>query len=367
MGNSKVDCMTLPSQNQFNFQRSQSLVLAFTFQLAHLLKGHVPLLKSLQILHKNFTKTSLATVIQLLIAAVNCGNTLSEALRLQSHLFSSAYIAIVHSGEKASSLSEALWHMGKLMEHSERFYKKLRNSLIYPVIVLNVGMVLVIGIVIFIIPQFEQLFQDISDKPNFPWLTQKLFQLSHYLQHSYLLISFVAAGLLIGLLSLSKKESLRLHSDKMLFKVPYFGSLYLRGSLVRMSRTLHLLLTNKILLTEALSLTMHTVQNRYLKMIWKQVIVNVQQGSTLATSLAYQPLIPSAFTEIIYQGEMTGTTPSACKLAADLFEEAVEHQLLTFTTWLEPLLVIFLALFIGSIIFALFLPLMALVESVNFI
>lgn len=348
-----------------SYRSQKKYVYTFTNQITRLLKGHITLFKSLKIVSESFRKTSFEPVILSLINLINNGHTLSEALATFPKIFTPTYQAIITSGEKASSLLLAFEYLLNLEAQMRTFRRQLKNILIYPCIVLLVTVLMFFGILLCIVPQLENLYSELHIFKQLPYVTHILFTTSAYLRtYPKLLLLFVSI-LMLSIYGFSYHKSVRKYSHIWILKLPFIGPLYIKIVVTQIGRTLGALLNNKVPLVEALNLIEESLSNESIRATWKQIEYRVQEGATLATSLLYQTLFPNLFVEILYQGELTSTLAEGCISVAEVYEAEISYQLKLCLSWIEPIFMISIALFVCLLIMSLFLPIINLMQNLG--
>ncbi len=351
----------LPPQKKI----SSKTLLLFTTQLATLLQAGMPLLPTLVMLKKQQSQKHFKKIIADLIASLYEGKTFSSALSEYPIIFSHDYRSMVIAGEQGGILGEALHQLVILHEKRQRLHEKLFSILLYPSIVL-IASLLILGVLFFfVVPKFEAIFSELFSDKTLPALTQAILNFSRTVMlHPRLLL--IGSILLLGGISLFFKTDLGLlWRDRSLLKMPYFKTLFQKHILARFTRTVGTLLTHGVPLLQALELGKENTGSRSVDALFQNVHDSIQSGNSIAASLRQHPFFPLIVINMMEVGEATGQLPRMLLNLADLYEEEIEIAMKRFLAILEPTIILVLAFLIGTIIVALFLPLVTMMGEIG--
>jgi type IV pilus assembly protein PilC len=336
----------------------------YTRKLAVLLRAGVPLVAALRLLLRQvLPRDGLFLLLESQIRHLEQGGTFSASLRLFPRVFDRMYEALVTTGEKSGSLAEVMERLALHLERSHTLRRKLRASLTYPMVVLVVALGIGAGMFFWVVPQFECLFEGLLKGAELPLLTRGVLGMSRVLKsHPMALIS---GGIMIWFLfrALLSREALRLGLDRMLLSMPVFGRWEQARQLSRFCATLALLMESAVPIMDAFATALRVPSNRQIRVILGSVRQNVGDGMGLGLSMTTQGQLPDDLVAMVEVGEHSGNVAGMLGHLARLYEEESERGLDALCSLVEPALMIWLAVGIGSMVVALFLP---LVEVMRF-
>lgn len=337
----------------------------FTHHLAILIQAGLPLLPSLAILEKQLGKTKLNQAITNIIAALHEGKSFSNALGEYPALFSKDYRSMVQAGERGGVLGDVLYQLALLVHQRQKLHQKLFSILLYPLIVLIAAGLILGALFLFVVPQFEHIFTEILSEKPLPFLTQFILTLEHDISHHPYSLAFGSLFLLGSAFFFSKTTSGRLWRDQLLLKTPFINQLFQKAILARFARTAGMLLANGVPLLQALALGKETTGSPATDHLFEAVSLSIEQGASMTASLRQHSFFPPLIINMVEVGESTGQLPQMLLNVATYYEEELEHLLDRLLTLLEPCLILILALITGTVIIALFLPLVTLIGDIG--
>lgn len=334
---------------------STEALTAFTRQLATLLDAGIPLLRALRSTGEQEESRRLTRVVDQLIVDIEGGFSFSEALTRHPKVFSRIYITMIRAGEASGTLESTLARLAEFMERAARLRGKIKSALIYPIAVLFVAFAILTIMTIFVIPKFREVFRELSGA-GLPAFTEYVLNISGILKHNLVYIISVAAGLIAGYKLVQAHSRGHMMIDRIKLKLPVVGRIVRKAAIARFARTLGVLLQNGVPMLQSLSIVRDTASN----MVLAQAIQNthdlVQDGETLTAPLQGSRVFPSTVISMIDVGEQSGALPDMLLKIADNYEEEVDRSVAAALSLLEPMLIIFLAVIVGVVVVALFLP-----------
>ena len=334
----------------------------FTRQLATLLRAGMPLLRGLEVLARQERSQVLRRVIEALAEAIQSGGTLSEAMAQHPHAFDRLYINMVKAGEAGGMLDVVLDRLARFQEKSQQLKGKITNAMVYPLIVMVVAGFILAGLLVFVVPKFNQIFADLLKGAPLPPLTQLVLTISDAVKNHYLVaLGFIAALGLAGWAFRRTPGGARL-LDAWTVKLPLFGELFLKAIIARFGRTLGTLLSSGVPILPALLITRDTCGNSRVADAVTEVHDRVKEGAPVARPLEATQVFPPMVTSMIDVGEHTGQLPEMLGKVAELYEDEVDNAVAGLSSLIEPILLLFLALIVGTIVIALFLPIIRIVQ-----
>jgi type IV pilus assembly protein PilC len=332
----------------------------FTRQLATLVNVGMPFLRGLRLLHEQEGSAALKSVIAEIARTVETGGTVSEALAAHPKVFSPLYINMVRAGEMGGVLEEVLRRQAEFMEKGMRIKSKVKAAMFYPAAVLLVAAGILTLLLVFVIPRFQSVFEGLVPGRSMPGFTLAVLQTSEFFkQHLLVLGLAVAAAVAVFELFVQTRAGRRWY-DGFKLAMPVVGNVVSKVSLAKFTRTLGTLLSSGVPILQALSIVKETAGNVVVSRMISRLHDNVKEGGTLAEPFKAAQLFPAMVGGMVEVGEQTGALPDMLMKIADTSDEDVDNAVTAMTSLLEPVMIIFLAVVVGSIVIAMFLPLMVL-------
>jgi type IV pilus assembly protein PilC len=330
----------------------------FAVQLSTLLKAGVPLLRSLEIIQKGITNIFFREVLGQMRKKVSEGGTFSNALRNYPHVFPWIWVNLVGVGETTGKLPECLEEIAHYQEAAARIKQKVITAFFYPGILTTAVVGALIFLLLFIIPKFSAIF--VAQKMQLPVLTQVVVAASDILRLHFLwVVGFVAAAI-AALVYTSRVPSIKMSYDKIALRAPLFGSILMQVAVIRFTRSLGTLLRAGVQILQALEIAGRLVENMFIEAGIKRVSQQVRSGQGLGVQLEARKIFPVFMTQLITVGEESGQLDRFLDLLSNYYEEQVDTFLTRLTTLLEPVLLVFMGGVIGTIVVAMFLPIIDL-------
>jgi type IV pilus assembly protein PilC len=341
------------------------ILMIFTRQLATLIDSGLPLLRSLNVLAKQERDKLLKSTINKLADSVQSGSTFSDALALHPRIFNDLYVNMVKAGEVGGVLELVLNRLAEFQEKAAKIKNKVVAAMVYPAIVMTMAIGIMTFLLIFIVPRFELIFHDIlGDKP-LPPVTRFVIGVSDFVQHR----GVVLFGLIIALVALYKMIGRtrrgRLIIDKFKLRMPLFGNLNRKTAISRFARTLGTLVTSGVPILQALNITRETAGNAAIALAIGHVHDSVKEGESIVQPLEASKQFPPMVVSMIDVGEETGKLPEMLLKVADVYDDEVDNAVVALTSALEPIMIVFLAVVVGTIVLALFTPLISIITGLQ--
>jgi len=322
-------------------------MLLFTRELADLLSSGMTLGRALHTQAKRDSKTTSAIIIPRLRDEVVQGSSLSDALKIYPDSFPKLYISMVRAGEASGALAEALAGLCAHYERVQEARNKVITAMIYPAIVLGVGVLSVIGLMIFIIPKFSTVFDDLGSTMPLP--TRILLGISDGMIHHGWLILLVLGGAGIAFHRFLQTPGGQKWKDARMLKMPVVCKITQANAFAHFSRTLETLIRNGVPILKALTISEETVGNSVIAEEIAAARSRVTDGSSIAGPLAAGGIFPELLTDMLAVGEETGDLPHALAQITRRYDEELDFSIKILTTVLEPILLLVMALFIGFV------------------
>ncbi|MSR72735.1 MAG: pilus assembly protein PilC [Opitutia bacterium] len=364
-GAAKPVVAAAPAKKSFSFGSKVSAedVTTMTRQLATLIVAGLPLLRALELIHKQERNLHFKEVLGLIAESVSQGNNLSEALAAHPKVFDRLFINMVKAGEAGGVLDKVLDRLAKFREKAQRIQKKVKSAMVYPGVVVSVAVVIVYILMVKVVPSFQKLLS--SQKLALPPLTQFVVGISTALTDYWYVTPFVIFGIYYGMkLWLSSPKGKELF-DRIIFKLPKIGGFVQIVSVSRFARTFGTLMASGVPILQALNITRDTLDNVVIANSLERVHDRVRDGEPLSIPLEQTGVFPQMVTSMIQVGEETGQLPEMLNRVADIYDEEVDNAVTALTSIIEPVLIVFLAVVVGAIVLAMFLPLIALITQMT--
>jgi len=341
----------------FPWTRVKPAALAvFTRQLATLVEAGLPLLRGLRILEQQESNRLLKRVIGELGAAIESGSTLSEALAFHPRIFNNLYVNMVKAGEASGALEITLQRLAGFMEKAQRIKGKVKSALFYPVAVITVAGVIVTIMMAFVVPRFQAIFSGLLEGRALPAFTLFILHLSDLVRHHALFVLVALAVLTILLMGVSRTGAGRWTCDQFKLKMPILGVVLRKAAISRFARTFGTLLSSGVPVLQALTIVKQTTGNVVVGRVVGAIQSGVQEGERITAPLRDSSVFPPMVVGMVDVGEQTGALPDMLIRIADIYDDEVDNAVNSMTSLLEPVLIVFLGVVVGSIVIAMFLP-----------
>jgi len=341
----------------------QRSVAVFTRQLATMIDAGLPLVQSLEILSAQQEHNIFKNIIREIREDVEGGSTFAGALKKHPVTFDELYTNLVVAGEEGGILDTILTRLAIYIEKSEALKKKVKSALIYPATIVGVAVIVVAILMIFVIPVFENLFK--SSGQTLPLPTLVVVTLSKLIK-KYVVIFIPMMILLLFLFrKYYRTQNGRAVVDRLLLKLPVFGSLFKKIAVARFSRTLGTLVSSGVPILDGLSIVSRTSGNKTIEAAILNARSSIREGETIAEPLSRSGIFPPMVIQMISVGESTGALDSMLSKIADFYEEEVDIAVANLTSLLEPFLMIFLGVVIGGVVISMYLPIFSMASAVG--
>lgn len=338
-------------------------VTVFTRQLATLIDAGMPLLRGLRTLREQEESPALARIIGELAESIESGGSLSEGLAAHPKVFDKLYVNMAKAGELGGALEITLRRLAEFMEKAQKIKGKVKAAMFYPVSVLVVAMGILALLTIYVIPKFQEVFAGLLNGKPLPVFTQFVMNLSQAVRGHFVMVG-------IGLLMLGVAFAFALRTkwgraafDQFKLKAPILGPVFRKISISRFARTLGTLLQNGVPILQALMIVRETVGNVIVANVISTIHDSVKEGETVAAPLKASKVFPAMVAGMVDVGEQTGALPELLMKVADNYDEEVDNAVSSMTSLLEPIMIVFLAVIVGGIVIAMFLPLFGIMND----
>jgi len=341
------------------------VLTTFTRQLATLVDAGLPLLRGLRVLEKQERNATLKAVAGELALAIEGGSTFSEALAQHPKIFNRLYVNMVKAGELGGVLEVVLTRLAEFMEKAEKIKGKVKAAMFYPIAVLVVAVGIMYILMVKVIPKFQEVFTGMLEGEQLPKFTRFVMGVSNAIRNHIVVTGIVVATLVVLFVIFKRTKFGRHVVDKVKLKMPIFGPVVSKVAISRFTRTLGTLVSSGVPILQALTIVKETAGNVIIGNAVGDVHESVKEGETITAPLEASAVFPPIVISMVDVGEQTGALPEMLLKIADNYDEEVDNAVTAMTSLLEPIMIVLLGLVVGSIVIAMFLPLIKLMEGVG--
>jgi len=338
-------------------------VVIFSRQLATMVDAGIPILGSLDILAQQAESKRFKEILTMVRNDIEVGSSLSGAFAKHPRIFSSLYISMVKAGESSGMLDEILDRLATYLEKTAALQRKITSALVYPAVVTFMAFAITALLMIKVIPVFKTVFSGFGAALPAPTLV--LIAISDVFRKYFILLLIVmaAAGYALNRYLNTKKG--RLNFDKITLKLPVFGMLLTKVSVSKFTRTLSTLVKSGVPILSSLEVVAKTCGNSVFEAAIDEVRLGVREGESIARPLEKSKIFPPMVVKMIGVGEQTGQLEKMLSKVADFYDEQVDTTVGSLTSMLEPLIIAFLGIVIGTIVICMFMPIFKISSIVN--
>jgi type IV pilus assembly protein PilC len=341
--------------------RSEDLVM-FTRQLATMVDAGLPLVLALTSLEEQASNKVFRVIIKDIRERVEGGSSFSEALSKHPRVFNRLFVSMVQAGEIGGLLAEILDRIASYLESTHRLRKKVISAMTYPAAVSVIALVIVSFLMFFIVPKFGEIYAELGS--DLPLPTKILVAISNKVVSNavWVIVGIIAA--IVGFVYWKKTPPGAYMWDQLKLKLPIFGPLLHKVSLSRFCRTFASLIRSGVPILDALQIVATSSGNRVIERRTTDSAIGVEKGENLSLSLSRYEVFPPMMVRMISAGEQTGNVDLMMEKLADFYDTEVDATLQSLTSLIEPLLIVFLGVVVGSIVICMFLPIFGLSQAV---
>lgn len=367
----KAACATQPREKGKGivlFQRKKvkpKILMIFTRQLATLIDSGLPLLRGLSVLAKQERDSVLKNTINKLADSVQGGSTFSESLAQYPLIFNDLYVNMVKAGEVGGVLELVLTRLAEFQEKAAKIKNKVVAAMVYPIIVMTMAIAIMAFLLVFIVPKFEAIFHDMLGDRPLPAITAFVISVSRLVQEHWHVLLAIIITLVAAYKFINRTPRGKSRIDGAKLRVPLFGDIIRKTAISRFSRTLGTLVTSGVPILQALNITRETAGNMVIARAIGQVHESVKEGESIVLPLEASAAFPPMVVSMIDVGEETGQLPEMLLKIADVYDDEVDTSVAAMTAALEPIMIVFLAVVVGTIVIALFLPLISIIQGLQ--
>ena len=343
----------------------EKILTIFTRQLAQLTSAGLPLLTGLKVLEKQEKDVTLRRVLGELSEVIEGGGTFSEGLAQHPKVFNKLFVSMVKAGELGGVLEVVLDRLAMFMEKAMKIKGKVKAAMFYPIAVLVVAVVIMGILLVFVIPKFKDVFADMLGKDGLPDFTEFVLAISDTVRLNAMGTMCGAFACFFTFSMIGRTDFGRYILDKMSLLFPVIGPVVERVAIARFARTLGTLINSGVPILQALNIVKDTSGNVVVARAVQAVHDSVREGETIVAPLDASRVFPPMVISMVDVGEKTGDMPQMLEKIADTYDEEVDRAVESLTSLIEPIMIVFLAVIVGGIVIAMFLPLIVMIESLG--
>jgi type IV pilus assembly protein PilC len=333
-------------------------LVTFTRQLNVLITSGIPIVQGLEILAEQTSTRQMKTMILTMKERVAQGSYFWESLAAFPKAFPKIYISLIRAGETSGSVDQMLKRLSRYLEDANRLRKMVKSAMMYPGIVVSVGIGVIAMMLTFVIPKFEELLK--SSGQELPGPTQFVLDLSHFMTGNIVyIVGGTTTAIVLGTKYVKSKEG-RAFVDRMMWGAPLFGNIMRKAGTARFSRTMQTLLASGVNLIDAVEICKETVDNAVLEAAVGKIRGEIEAGKTFGMVVTRLKVFPEMAVQMMTVGESTGNLDQMLDKVADFYEEEVENLVQGLTKLIEPLILVFLGGTVGGLLIAMYLPIFKL-------
>jgi type IV pilus assembly protein PilC len=341
------------------------VLTTFTRQLATLVDAGLPLLRGLRVLEKQERNPTLKSILGELATSIEGGSTFSEGLAQHPKVFNRLFVNMVKAGELGGVLEVVLNRLSEFMEKAQKIKGKVIAAMFYPVAVLIVATAILMVLMTLVIPKFKEVFSGLAEGAELPAFTRLVMGISDIIKNNILMTLGVLAVVVVLFVLFKRTKFGRYIWDKFKLKMPVVGPVISKVAISRFTRTLGTLISSGVPILQALTIVKETAGNVIISNAVGSVHESVKEGETITAPLEASGVFPPMVISMVDVGEQTGALPEMLLKIADNYDDEVDNAVAAMTSLLEPIMIVCLAVIVGSIVIAMFLPLIDLMNRVG--
>ena len=336
----------------------------FANKLSALVDAGVPIMRSLDLMHRQQKSALFRRALAAMTAEVNQGSSLGSAMRRWPKVFDNLSIAMVEAGEAGGVLDETLKRLAKLLEENARLQNQLKAAMGYPITVLVIAILVFLGMTIFLIPTFAEIFDQLG--AELPVFTQMMINLSKLLRSTFSI--FLVGGIILAIYAFTRYNATpvgRRQVDGTLLKLPLFGDLLQKTASAQFCRTMSSLSKAGVPIMMSLEILHDTTNNAVVGDAIRTSRKDISEGVPLSTALALKRVFPEMMVSMLAIGEETGEMDIMLSKVADFYEDEVSTAVKTITSLIEPVMIVLVGGIVGSILLAMYMPMFSVFEHIR--
>jgi type IV pilus assembly protein PilC len=350
---------------KLSFKKKVSIkdLAVFTRQFSTMVNAGLPLVQCMDILATQCESERFQQIQKQVMFDVESGSTLAEALRKHPDAFDNLYVNMVEAGETGGILDGILNRLAEYIEKAESLRRKVKSAMTYPAVVGGVALMTTVFMLVFIIPSFANVFDQFGGELPLP--TRIVMGISNTIKAFWWAMLLVIGGVIFGLKRWYQTEAGRMSVDRLMLKTPVFGTVILKASVARFSRTLGTLIGSGVPILTALEITSRTAGNKIVELEIMQTRGSIREGETIAAPLRNSIVFPPMVVQMISVGEETGALDKMLEKIAAFYDDEVNTAVETLTSVIEPIMIVIMGALVGGMVVSMYLPLFKLASVVS--
>lgn len=337
----------------------------FTRQLATLLQAGLPLLRALEVMTRQERNPRFKACLEQIADQVKSGNTFSDGLMQYPKIFDRLFINMVRAGEAGGVLDVVLSRLAGFMEKALKTKKKVQSAMIYPVVVVGVAVSIVVLLMVVVVPKFQDIFNDMLGGAALPGPTRLVVGISNFLKENILISLGLGVACFFGVKFLLRTKLGSKGFNWFSINAPKLGDLVSKVNIARITRTFGTLLSSGVPILQALTITQDITANVFYSNAINRIHDSVRDGESLSAPMGREKVFPDMVTSMVDVGEETGELSEMLNRIADNYDEDVDNAVAGITSIIEPIMIVFLAVVVGFIVIALFLPIVEIIKQLS--
>ena len=335
----------------------------FCKQFSAVLNAGVTIISALEMMSEQLENKTLKRALQEAQSYVQKGGTLADAFKLNPKVFPPIMINMTAAGEMSGNLEICFDRLTTHFETANALHSKVKGAVTYPIVILIVVVAVVAVLLVGVIPQFSQMFDDLGSE--LPAATQMLVNLSNFLQHKWYILVIIVAAIVFGLKAFGKTEPGSLMYAKIGIKFPFFGNLTIKSAAATFSRTMATLMASGISLIDAVEQVAKMINNRIIREALLDAKTQIAKGVPLSKPLRDCGIFPPMLPQMTKIGEETGNIEDMMDKVADYYEMEVNDATDALTAAMEPLIIVIMGVVVGGIVMAIYSPMLSMYDAVD--
>ncbi|MGZ0657350.1 type II secretion system F family protein [Coraliomargarita sp. W4R53] len=337
----------------------------FTRQLATLLDAGLPLLRAIEVMIRQEKNARFQAVLEQIADQVKSGNSFSDGLAQHPKIFDRLFVNMVRAGEAGGVLDVVLSRLAGFMEKALKTKKKVKAAMVYPIVVVGVAVSIVALLMVVVVPKFQAIFDDMLDGAALPGPTQIVVGLSNFMRGNIILTVVIGVLAFFGLKFFVKTPIGSKMFNWLSINTPKVGDLVRKVNIARITRTFGTLLSSGVPILQSITITKDITGNKFYEDALTRIHDSVRDGESLAAPMARETVFPNMVTSMVDVGEETGELAEMLNRVADNYDEDVDNAVNGITSIIEPVMIVFLAVVVGFIVIALFLPIVEIIKQLT--
>jgi type IV pilus assembly protein PilC len=337
----------------------------FTRQLATLLQAGLPLLRALEVMTRQERNLRFKACLEQIADQVKSGNSFSDGLLQYPKIFDRLYVNMIRAGEAGGVLDVVLSRLAGFMEKAQKTKKKVKSAMVYPIVVVGVAVSIVVLLMVVVVPKFQDIFNDMLGGAALPAPTQLVIGISNFLQANVLISIGLVVACFFAFKFLLRTKLGSKGFNWFAINAPKVGDLVSKVNIARITRTFGTLLSSGVPILQSITITQDITGNVFYSNALKRIHDCVRDGESLSAPMGREKVFPDMVTSMVDVGEETGELSEMLNRIADNYDEDVDNAVAGITSIIEPIMIVFLAVVVGFIVIALFLPIVEIIKQLT--